>query len=78
MVSSFALHYGNDKTCTEMLRIHPDEGPRRDPALRARTRTSCAARPATVAGHRRRPRRPHMGCPVPKVRKTGAAAAMLR
>ena len=25
MVSSFAIHYGNEKTCTEMLRIHPDE-----------------------------------------------------
>jgi tRNA-dihydrouridine synthase len=26
MVSSFGVHHGNDKTCTEMLRIHPDEG----------------------------------------------------
>src|SRR5438309_9228106 len=25
MVSSFALHHGNERTCTEMLRIHPDE-----------------------------------------------------
>src|SRR5271168_3712150 len=25
MVSSFALHYGNERTCREMLRIHPDE-----------------------------------------------------
>ena len=27
MVSSFAVHYGNEKTCTELLRIHPDEHP---------------------------------------------------
>src|SRR5436853_7353545 len=25
MVSSFAIHYRNEKTCTELLRIHPDE-----------------------------------------------------
>ena len=25
MVSSFAVHYRNEKTCTELLRIHPDE-----------------------------------------------------
>src|SRR4051812_26978312 len=26
MVSSFAIHHGNEKTRTEMLRMHPDEG----------------------------------------------------
>src|SRR5438270_3938748 len=25
MVSSFAIHYRNEKTCSELLRIHPDE-----------------------------------------------------
>src|SRR5438046_7639750 len=25
MVSSFAIHYRNERTCREMLRIHPDE-----------------------------------------------------
>src|SRR3954465_8119961 len=25
MVSSFAIHYRNEKTCTELLRIHPEE-----------------------------------------------------
>src|ERR687889_765330 len=25
MVSSFGIHYGNEKTVVEMLRIHPDE-----------------------------------------------------
>src|SRR6201995_4545370 len=27
MVSSFAVHYGNERTCRELLRIHPDEHP---------------------------------------------------
>src|SRR4051795_491186 len=26
MVSSFGIHYRNEKTVTEMLRIHPEEG----------------------------------------------------
>src|SRR6476659_5303528 len=34
MVSSFAVHYGNEKTMSELLRIHPDEN---DPAHRAPT-----------------------------------------
>ena len=25
MVSSHAIHHGNERTCTELLRIHPDE-----------------------------------------------------
>src|SRR5438552_18436259 len=27
MVSSFGIHHRNEKTCTEMLRVHPDEHP---------------------------------------------------
>src|SRR3978361_555732 len=27
MVSSFAIHHRNEKTCRELLRIHPDEHP---------------------------------------------------
>jgi len=27
MVSSHAVHYRNERTCTELLRIHPDEHP---------------------------------------------------
>ena len=27
MVSSFGVHYGNPKTCNELLTIHPDEHP---------------------------------------------------
>ena len=30
MVSSHAIHYGNERTCVEMLRIHPDERAPRD------------------------------------------------
>src|ERR1700709_2267027 len=26
MVSSFAIHYGNEKTLTELLPVHPEEG----------------------------------------------------
>src|SRR5213082_3703629 len=32
MVSSFAIHYGNEKTMTELLRIHPDENDPERPA----------------------------------------------
>ena len=27
MISSFAIHYGNEKTLDELLVVHPDEGP---------------------------------------------------
>src|ERR1700709_2670599 len=27
MVSSFAIHHRNERTCRELLRIHPDEHP---------------------------------------------------
>src|SRR5947209_17833748 len=27
MVSSFAVHYRNERTCRELLRIHPEEHP---------------------------------------------------
>ena len=39
MVSSHAIHYGNEKTCAEMLRIDP-----RERARRARSRSSCSAK----------------------------------
>ena len=42
MVSSHAIYHRNEKTCTEMLRIHPDE---RDGRNRAgRSRSSCSAK----------------------------------
>jgi tRNA-dihydrouridine synthase B len=83
MVSSFAIHYGNRKTHDELLRIDPREreagvgGPvaiqlfGHDPEIMR----SAAAHVATLG--------PdiidiNMGCPVPKVMKTGAGAALLQ
>jgi tRNA-dihydrouridine synthase B len=79
MVSSHAIHYGNEKTCVEMLRIDPREregGPvsiqlfGEDPAMMRSAAEVVAARGADVIDI-------NMGCPVPKVAKTGAGAAML-
>jgi len=76
MVSSFAVHHGNERTLTELLRIHPDEGPvaiqlfGHDPDVMR----SAAAR-VTAAGASLLDL--NMGCPVPKVMKTGAGAALL-
>src|SRR3954466_15058365 len=81
MVSSFGVHYGNEKTCGEMLRIHPDEraggrGPvsiqlfGQDPEIMRSAAAEVAARGADLIDL-------NMGCPVPKVMKTGAGAAML-
>jgi nifR3 family TIM-barrel protein len=79
MVSSHAIHYGNEKTCTEMLRIDSREragGPvaiqlfGEDPAMMREAAAVVAERGADVIDI-------NMGCPVPKVRKTGAGAALL-
>jgi nifR3 family TIM-barrel protein len=79
MVSSHAVHYGNEKTCTEMLRIDPREragGPvsiqlfGEDPAIMRSAAASVAAAGADAIDI-------NMGCPVPKVRKTGAGAGLL-
>ena len=80
MVSSFGIHYGNEKTCTEMLRIHPDEragGPvaiqlfGQDPEVMRSAAARVAEAGADLIDL-------NMGCPVPKVMKTGAGAAMLK
>ncbi len=80
MVSSHAIHYGNEKTCVEMLRIHPEErGPGpvsiqlfgEDPAVMRSAAAHVAATTTADAIDI------NMGCPVPKVRKTGAGAALL-
>jgi tRNA-dihydrouridine synthase B len=81
MVSSFAIHYGNEKTMTELLRIHPDEreqpGPisiqlfGHDPDVMRSAAAVVAERGADIIDL-------NMGCPVPKVMKTGAGAAMLK
>ncbi len=76
MVSSFALAHGNRRTLDEMLRIHPDEGPvalqlfGSDPdVMREAAAIAAQAGPDLIDLN--------MGCPVPKVCKTGAGAALL-
>jgi tRNA-dihydrouridine synthase B len=77
MVSSFAVHYRNERTCRELLRIHPDEHPvsmqlfGNDPDVMASAAEQVAAAGADLIDI-------NMGCPVPKVCKTGAGAALLQ
>ena len=77
MVSSFAIHYGNEKTLTELLRVHPDEGPLaiqlfgHDPEIMRSAAAEVAKVGADILDL-------NMGCPVPKVMKTGAGAAMIK
>jgi nifR3 family TIM-barrel protein len=82
MVSSQAIYHRNEKTCTEMLRIHPDEhtigtgGPisiqlfGEDPDVMRAAAARVREAGADVIDI-------NMGCPVPKVQKTGAGAALL-
>ena len=76
MVSSFAVHYRNERTCRELLRIHPDEHPvsvqlfGHDPEVMESAAETVAAAGADLIDI-------NMGCPVPKVCKTGAGAALL-
>src|SRR5437764_1059747 len=76
MVSSFAVHYRNERTCRELLRIHPDEHPvsvqlfGNDPDVIASAAERVASAGADLIDL-------NMGCPVPKVCKTGAGAALL-
>jgi len=83
MVSSHAIHHRNEKTLTELLRIHPDEatagpgGPTSmqlfgaDPAVMRSAAATAAAAGADIIDL-------NMGCPVPKVCKTGAGAALIK
>src|SRR5919107_3065004 len=77
MVSSFAIHYRNERTCTELLRLHPDEGLTslqlfgHDPEVMRSAAATVAERGVDVIDI-------NMGCPVPKVCKTGAGAALLK
>jgi len=106
MVSSHAIYYGNERTCVEMLRIHPDEhapvagadGVREDLDIGAGGQRAAAGGlrgPVAIQLFGENPAVMrsaaayvaasttadaidiNMGCPVPKVRKTGAGAAML-
>ena len=76
MISSFALAHRNRRTTEEMLRIHPDEGPvalqlfgHNPEVMREAAAIAAAAGPDLLDLN--------MGCPVPKVCKTGAGAALL-
>lgn len=76
MVSSFGLHYGNEKTMKELLRIHPEEHPvsiqlfgQSPEAMESGARIAAGAGADLIDIN--------MGCPVPKVRKTGAGAELL-
>jgi tRNA-dihydrouridine synthase B len=88
MVSSHAIYHRNEKTCNEMLRIHPQErtvgaagvsGPAgivsiqlfgEDPNVMRSAAARVREAGADVIDI-------NMGCPVPKVQKTGAGAALL-
>ena len=76
MVSSFGLAYGNERTVKEFLRIHPDEHPvsiqlfGHDPQVMREAAAITAAAGADLIDL-------NMGCPVRKVCKTGAGAALL-
>src|SRR3712207_15428 len=77
MVSSFGLHYGNERTLRELMRIHPDEHPVSvqlfgHDADVMRSGAEVAARSGADLIDI------NMGCPVPKVCKTGAGAALIR
>jgi nifR3 family TIM-barrel protein len=90
MVSSHAIYYRNERTLRELLRIHPDERAARpgtgsgagvvaptsiqlfgsDPDVMRSAAATVAAAGADAIDL-------NMGCPVPKVCKTGAGAALL-
>jgi nifR3 family TIM-barrel protein len=81
MVSSFAIHYGNEKTRTELLRVDPAEGERGITSLQLFGQDPDVMRSAAAYVREHVPGVDvidlNMGCPVPKVCKTGAGAAML-
>src|SRR5215208_1063296 len=76
MVSSFGLHYRNERTLEELLRLHPDEHPvsvqlfGQDPDVMRSAAQIAGEAGADLIDI-------NMGCPVRKVCKTGAGAALL-
>src|SRR6266480_3639693 len=76
MVSSFGLKYGDRRTLGEFLRIHPEEHPvaiqlfGHDPEVMGVAAGIAAEHGADLIDI-------NMGCPVRKVCKTGAGAALL-
>src|SRR3954468_23655793 len=77
MVSSFGLHYRNERTLQELLRLHPEEHPvsiqlfGQDPDVMRSAAAIVAEAGADLIDL-------NMGCPVPKMMKTGAGAALLK
>src|SRR5213083_1084061 len=65
MVSSFAIHHRNERTCTQMLRVHPEEHPvsmqlfGQDPDVMRSAAESVARTGVDLIDI-------NMGCPVPK------------
>ena len=81
MVSSFAIHHRNEKTCVEMLRLHPEERDSGPVAIQLFGQDPDVMRSAAayVAEHTDADLIDlNMGCPVPKVCKTGAGAALIK
>jgi nifR3 family TIM-barrel protein len=77
MISSFALHYRNERTLRDLMRIHPEEHPvsvqlfgHDAEVMRSGAEIAAAAGADLIDIN--------MGCPVPKVRKTGAGAQLLQ
>ena len=77
MVSSFALHHRNRRTHGELLVVHPDEHPvsiqlfgHDAEVMRSGAEIAAQAGADLIDIN--------MGCPVPKVRRTGAGAQLLR
>jgi tRNA-dihydrouridine synthase B len=76
MISSFGLKHGNERTLREFLRIHPDEHPvsmqlfGHDADVMREAAAMVAEAGADLIDL-------NMGCPVRKVCKTGAGAALL-
>jgi tRNA-dihydrouridine synthase B len=77
MVSSFGLHHRNERTLRELMRIHPDEHPvsvqlfGHDAEVMRSAAAVAAEAGADLIDI-------NMGCPVRKVRRTGAGAELLR
>jgi tRNA-dihydrouridine synthase B len=81
MVSSFAIAYRNEKTLNELLRVEPEEHERgpvsiqlfgQDPEVMRRAAAHVAEHTTADVIDL------NMGCPVPKVCKTGAGAALIK
>jgi nifR3 family TIM-barrel protein len=79
MVSSHAIRHRNEKTCTEMLRIDPRERANGPVAIQlfGEDPDTMRAAAAHVARLGADAIDINMGCPVSKVLKTGAGAALL-